>query len=468
MVAWRDDGGVVGVALDGGKQAHHRSPVSLCKFALTAARQQHVIRGNAGLPCVEQLAMRNLECCVLHVAMAVDDAGRLAPQFQRGGRQVLRRRLRHLAAHRRGAREHQMIKRQRGEQGGQVGISLHHTEFVGSEELRHQQRQLGRGMGRQLAGLEHDPVARRQCRDGGRQGQLHRVVPRRNHPHHSHGLALDEGVGRLQVNGRVNLAGLDPLGQVAQCVRQQGAQHKEVGHLREAGGPHAKVGLHGRRQHRPILIEQFAKAQQSLTAHKQRHIHMRAAGLELKIEMGADIGGCHGRMIGDTPVGTSQKGMRVGVDARWLAPIPQDFHERALVAGIAQRPPPPYQRSSRASTSVTCAAPGRMPPRRDAAASSPAPSGARLRRRPADQRSVVRKTLLKPVRGSTPITHGVTGRPVSRAQPARSTHTSASNMAAARRLANKTSPMAITTTRSSRLTTPATKSFKRHLSFTIY
>lgn len=167
-------------------------------------------------------------------------------------------------------------------------------------------------------------------------------------------------------------------------------------------------------------------------------------------------------------MGASQKGMRVKVDARWLAPMPQDFHERALIATIVQRPPPPYQRTSRASTSVTCAAPGRMPPRRDAAASSPVASGALLPRRPAVQRSVDRKTLLKPVRGSTPITHGVTGRPVRRAQPARSTHTSASTMAATRRLANKTSPMAITITRSSRLTTPATKSFKQHLSFTTW
>ena len=167
-------------------------------------------------------------------------------------------------------------------------------------------------------------------------------------------------------------------------------------------------------------------------------------------------------------MGASQKGRRPRVDARWLTLVPRGSHEMGLVAAKVQRPPLPHQRTSRASTSVTCAAPGRMPPRRDAAASSLAPSGAPLPRRPADHRCVDRKTVLKPVRGSTPITHGVTGRPVRRAQPARSTHTSASNMAATKRLANRTNPMAMTTRRNRRLTTPATKSFKRHLSFTTW
>jgi len=163
-------------------------------------------------------------------------------------------------------------------------------------------------MGGQLAGREHHAVTRRQGGDGRCQGQLHRVVPWRYHAHHTQRLALDVCAGRLQKQGRTHPAGLHPLGQVAQRVRQQGTQHKEVRHLGEAGRTHAKVGLHGRCQQRAMLVEHFGNAQQPLAAHQQWHIHMRAARLALKIEMGVDVGGCHGRIIGDTPMGASQKG----------------------------------------------------------------------------------------------------------------------------------------------------------------
>lgn len=131
------------------------------------------------------------------------------------------------------------------------------------------------------------------------------------------------------------------------------------------------------------------------------------------------------------------------------------------------------QRTSRASTSVTWAAPGRMPPRCCAAGSSTTPSpdpGAPGAPRwpPADQRCVERKAVLKPVRGSMRMTQGVTGLPVSRAQPARKAHTSASTSTAASRLKKSTTPMANTTTRSTRRNRPATISFNSHLSFTTW
>ena len=177
--------------------------------------------------------MRDLEGCVLHVAVAVDDAWRLAAQLQRGGREVLRRSLGHLAPDSRRAGKDQVIEGQRCEQGCQVGIALHHAELVGGEKLRHQRCQLRRSVGREFTGFEHDPVACCQRGDGRGQRQLHRIVPRRNHAHHAQGLAGNPGRGGLQHQGRGHFLGLHPAPEVAQGVRQQAAQHKKVCHLRQ-------------------------------------------------------------------------------------------------------------------------------------------------------------------------------------------------------------------------------------------
>jgi len=58
----------------------------------------------------------------------------------------------------------------------------------------------------------------------------------------------------------------------------------------------------------------------------------------------------------------------------------------------------------------------------------------------------------KPSRGSKRMTHGVTGRPVSRAQPARATQTTTSTTAATARLAANSRPMSSRTARRRRFT----------------
>ena len=86
LVARTDDGGVVGVASNGGEKLHHRLGVSMAKSGLLALRQQHVIRRNAGLPSIKQFAVRDFQSCAGHVAACINDARRLAAQFKRGRR----------------------------------------------------------------------------------------------------------------------------------------------------------------------------------------------------------------------------------------------------------------------------------------------------------------------------------------------------------------------------------------------
>ena len=122
--------------------------------------------------------------------------GDLPPQLERGGCEIDRRSLRHLAPHRGGAREHQMVERQCAKSAGEGCIALHHADFIGREELRHQQRHLRGRMGGEFTGLDHHPVAGSQRGNGRCQRKLHRVVPRCDHAHHAERLAVDHGAGR--------------------------------------------------------------------------------------------------------------------------------------------------------------------------------------------------------------------------------------------------------------------------------
>ncbi|MNZ69421.1 hypothetical protein D3C78_877190 [compost metagenome] len=292
-MALGQDGGVIGVADDAGIQPGHGRAIGLGKGLLAPTGQQHVIGRDTGLPRIEQLAMGNLERGIGHVAILGDQAGGLAAQLQRGRRQVHRGGLGHAPAHGRGAGEHQVIEGQARELGRHIDIALHHAELVGREKLRHQRRQLGRGVGREFAGLEHHAVARGQRRDGRRQGQLQGIVPGRNHAHHTQRLALYARPRGQQVQRRAHFLRLHPARELAQTLIEQIAQHKEIRHFGQTRRTHAEIGLHRRRQHRPMLLQHLAHTQQSLAAHQQRHIHLSAAGLVLDFKQAMEIGRNH-------------------------------------------------------------------------------------------------------------------------------------------------------------------------------
>ena len=112
VVAWADDGGVVGVACKGGKQLCHSLGIGMAERGFFAFGQQHVVRCYAGLPCVQQLAMRDFDGGCIHVAAGVNDARRLAAQLQCGGGQVSGGSFGDDAAHSGRAGKKQMIKRQ--------------------------------------------------------------------------------------------------------------------------------------------------------------------------------------------------------------------------------------------------------------------------------------------------------------------------------------------------------------------
>ncbi len=235
------------------------------------------------------------------IGRAVDDAGRLAAQLQRGGRQVARGRLGHPAAHRRGPGEEQVVEGQRGKLGRHVGPPQEDGKLVGGKALVHQLRHQGRSVRRQFAGLEHDAVAGGQGHQRRPQRQLDRVIPWRDHAHHAQRLALDACLGRLQVDGRGHPLRLHPARQMAAQLTDHRAQHEQVGHLRQIRRPHPEVRLHRIAQCLGVVLDECAHALKPVPPDRQGNIHLEAAGLVLGVETGAqgEIGRglAHGRMV---------------------------------------------------------------------------------------------------------------------------------------------------------------------------
>ena len=107
-----DDGRVVGIARDARIQPLHRRLESLGKDQFLPAWQQHIVRGNAGLACIDQLAVGHLERHGFDIAILGNDARRFATQLQRRRRQVHGRGLCHAASHSRRTCKQQMVELQ--------------------------------------------------------------------------------------------------------------------------------------------------------------------------------------------------------------------------------------------------------------------------------------------------------------------------------------------------------------------
>ena len=287
-----------------------------------AARQQHVIRRDAGLPGVEQLAVGNLDSGVIEVAGLVDDAGRLAAELQRHRRQVGGGFGSDLAPDGGGAGEEQVVERQAGEPGGQRGVALDHAELVGIEGFVHQTRHQFRGARREFAGLEHDAVACRQRGGRRRQGQLHRIVPRRDDAHNAQRLPLDIGGGGLEVDRCGHLDRLDPARQVLVQVADEAAQQEQVGHLGEVARAHAKVGLHRVAQGLAVAVDEPAQAPKAVAPQGQGHVDLGAAGLVLGVKEG--VHGQGKRVLGhadDDRTGTPRR-LEQDLQPQWVRCLP--------------------------------------------------------------------------------------------------------------------------------------------------
>mmetsp|Transcript_2967 Transcript_2967/g.8576 ORF Transcript_2967/g.8576 Transcript_2967/m.8576 type:complete len:270 (-) Transcript_2967:53-862(-) len=208
---------------------------------------KNIVRREAGLPGIQNLAVDDALRARGHVRPPPDDDGALAAQFQRRRRQVPRARRRHELPDARRARKHEMVEGQRRERRGRFGPAEHDARdrlVVGAVDQPRDQERRPR---RELRRLEEHGVARRERRRDGRQEQHDGVVPGRDDADDALGLVLD-GVRRAHdVEREVDAPPLRPA--PAPDAGPRGLEglerHEHVGEARDLARPHAEVRRHG-------------------------------------------------------------------------------------------------------------------------------------------------------------------------------------------------------------------------------
>ena len=179
---------------------------------LDAAVGQHIVRGHAGLPGVEELAPGNAPGGQGNVRGFVHDAGALSPQLQGHRRQVLGGLPEHLPAHRLATGEEDVVERLPEQALVLLPPAGDHRHIGGIEAGGDDLLNDGAGVGGVGAGLEHHGVPRRQGVDEGVHGQHEGVVPGAHDQDHpvGGGLHIAPGVELGQRGGDPPLRGEAP------------------------------------------------------------------------------------------------------------------------------------------------------------------------------------------------------------------------------------------------------------------
>ena len=151
---------------------------------------QCVIRCDAGLTAVDQLAKGDPRCRVIHRVTLFDDHRRFAPQFQRYGHQIPAGGLHDLAPDGGAAGEDQMIERQRRKGGTDIRIAVDHCDLLLREQRAQDLFQQRIGGRCEFRRLQHHAVASSHRRGQRHQRKDQRIIPRRHHAHHAQRLIL--------------------------------------------------------------------------------------------------------------------------------------------------------------------------------------------------------------------------------------------------------------------------------------
>ncbi|MCY1424954.1 hypothetical protein D9M71_407270 [compost metagenome] len=194
-----DDRGVVRVVLEGREQLGNRGFSNGDEFRQFFFGHKHIVRCQADLPGVVQLAGNNLVNGGCKVGGAGDDGRRLATQFQGHGYQVFSSRAHHVLADAGGAGKQQMVERLAAKRLADIRPTGDDCHFIfgihGAEDARDQRR----GLRVELRDLDHHPVARRQCAGQAVEDQVAGEVPGREDTHHAQRLVLHPGFATVGV-----------------------------------------------------------------------------------------------------------------------------------------------------------------------------------------------------------------------------------------------------------------------------
>ena len=135
-------------------------------------RNEDVIGGDARLASVKELAGYDAFRSRSQHGVAANDRGRLPAELERDRHQVFGCGPHDPSANFGGAGIQQVIEGQCGERGAHVGAAKNSGDLFLGKQPSKKVHQKVRGATRQLRRLEHDAIARRQCRDQRQESKL--------------------------------------------------------------------------------------------------------------------------------------------------------------------------------------------------------------------------------------------------------------------------------------------------------
>ena len=299
-----------------------RGPAQVRHEALEGARGGHqVVGGDAGLAGVGELAPHDAAGGDGEVRALVHEHRGLPAQLEHGGRQVLGGGAGHDPAHGAVAGVEDQVEALLEQDRGLLDTALDHSHPFVVQVGAQQVGECRGGRGCHLAGLHDRGVAAGDRRDQGREGEVHRVVPRRDDQRGAQRLSAQLPGGGREHRPEGQGRGLQPGLQVLRGVRDLLGDHADLGH-RALGAGLAQV-LRERAGQARLLAAQAAA--QRLELGQARLEAAGGAGVEgaaqrgdLRVDAGAQGGigllgrglvldGRHGVRVGPAPARTSRQ-----------------------------------------------------------------------------------------------------------------------------------------------------------------
>ena len=243
---------------------------------------ENVVRGDAGLAAVQELAEGNAPGRQLQIRACVHDAGALSAQLQRHRRELRRGLFQHKFSHVGASGEEdevELLLQQAGVFAAPSGDHRHVLPWKGFAKQRRDQRA---GVGRIGAGLDHRRVARRDGVHQRIQRQQQRIVPGAHNQRHAVGRGADIASGGKLRKRRGHAFLPAERANVPQHVADLAAHQSALAHIALKRGL-AQVGAQGFRDARFILAYRILKALQRVNAelNGQRRTAGKVAALRL-------------------------------------------------------------------------------------------------------------------------------------------------------------------------------------------
>ncbi len=247
-----DDGAVIGAGGAGRIHPRDRALKAGAERGQVVLVDQRIVRGDAGLARIGQLAEGDIGDIRLGRSTRGHDHRGLAAKLQGDRDQIIGGRAHHRLAHRRAAGEQDVVERQRREGPAGFGIALHDRDLLGREDLRQHPGEEFAGPRRELGRFDHRPIAGGKRRRQRHHGQRKRIIPRRQDTDDAQRLIFDTRTGKAEAPVHMSPLGPHEAAQVAREIGDPLQGRQDLHHRRLMARAVTEIGTDRRLDLRPV------------------------------------------------------------------------------------------------------------------------------------------------------------------------------------------------------------------------